>query len=349
MEILGLSSGCQGEFTPDALSEVLQDLRLSGAAYCRSELSHPWGLDFPPEEGAVLHFVVAGQCWLRRASPEPPVRLGAGDIALLPHGAGHALVSPADGATKRMDDLPREPIGAATYRLETGGGGALTRLVCCAVEFEEPTVHPLLELMPDVLVVRAGGEQDPSLSPLLEAMAAEVTSRRVGAATVMSRLADIVIARVVRAWVEGRTHDATGWLAAIRDPRIGKALAAFHRRPAEPWSVEAMAAVASLSRSAFSERFAEVVGTSPARYVARWRMHLASAWLRKERLSVSDVAQRLGYDSEASFSRAFKRSVGVPPSAVRRPRPFGRIEPAATRRLHRSTPPRYTARRAAPR
>jgi AraC-like DNA-binding protein len=340
MEILGHSSDCQGEFAPDALSEVLQDLRLSGAAYCRCELSHPWGLEFPPEEGAVVHVVVEGQCWLRRASPEPPVQLGTGDVTLLPQGAGHALVSSADGATKRMDDLPREPLGQATYRLKTGGNGALTRIVCCAVEFEEPTVHPLLELMPDVLLVRAGAGPDPSLSVLLEAMAAEVGTPRVGAATVMSRLADIVITRVVRSWVEARAHDATGWLAAIREPRIGKALAAFHRRPAEPWSVEAMAAVANLSRSAFSERFAEVVGTSPARYVARWRMHLASAWLRKESLRVSDVAQRLGYDSEASFSRAFKRSVGIPPSAVRRPRSAGRMESAATRPVLQSTPPR---------
>jgi AraC-like DNA-binding protein len=331
MEILGHSSACQGEFAPDALSEVLQDLRLSGAAYCRSELSQPWGLDFPPEEGAVFHFVAEGHCWLRRASQEPAVRLEAGDVALLPHGVGHALASPADGATKRMNDLPREPLGAATYRLKTGGSGAVTRLVCCAVGFEEPTVHPLLELMPDVLLVRGGGEQDPSLAALLEAMAAEVGAERIGAATVMSRLADIVITRVVRAWVEARVDDATGWLAAIRDPRIGRALAAFHRRPAEPWSVASMAAVANLSRSAFSERFAAMVGVSPARYVARRRMHLASAWLRKERLSVSDVARRLGYDSEASFSRAFKRSVGIPPSALRRPRPPHRMESAPTR------------------
>jgi AraC-like DNA-binding protein len=331
MEILGHSSDCQGEFSPDALSEVLQDLRLSGAAYCRCELSHPWGLEFSPEEGAVFHFVAEGQCWLRRASPEPPVQIGAGDVALLPQGEGHALVSSADGATKRMDEMTREPLGQATYRLKTGGNGALTRLVCCAVGFEEPTVHPLLELMPDVLVVRAGADRDPSLSVLLEAMAAEVGTQRVGAATVMSRLADIVITRVVRAWVEARAQDATGWLAAIRDPRIGKALAAFHRRPAEPWSVESLAAVANLSRSAFSERFAAVVGVSPARYVVRWRMHLASAWLRKERLRVSDVAQRLGYDSEASFSRAFKRSVGLPPSALRRSRQPHRIESAPTR------------------
>jgi AraC-like DNA-binding protein len=317
--MLSHSSDTGGRLEPDALSEVLQDLRLSGASYCRSELTDPWGLEFPPEENAIFHFVAEGRCWLRTASQEP-VSLEAGDLVLLPRGAGHALATQVDGPTRRMAELSRERVGETTYRLQTGGNGARSLLVCCAVGFEEPTVHPLLELMPEVLLVRGGSSQDPSLPVLLETMAAEIAAQRVGAATVMTRLADIVITRVVRAWVEARTDDATGWLAAIRDPRIGKALAAFHRRPADAWSVESLAAVASLSRSMFSERFTTAVGVSPARYVARWRMHLASNWLRQERLTVSDVSARLGYESEASFSRAFKRFVGVPPSAVRRPR-----------------------------
>jgi AraC-like DNA-binding protein len=334
IELLDYSSECARVSSPDALSEVLQDLRLSGASYCRSELHEPWGLELPREDGAIFHFVAEGHCWLRRPAQEP-LLLEAGDLVLLPHGAGHVVSAPAEGAAKRMAHLPRQSLGAATYRLETGGKGARTLLVCCAVGFEEPTVHPLLEQMPDILLVRGGGARDPSLSAVLEAMAAEVGAQRLGAATVMSRLADILITRLVRAWVETRGADATGWLAAIRDPRIGKALAAFHRRPAVRWSVQSLASVANLSRSAFSERFAAVVGVSPARYVARWRMHLASAWLRRERLSVSDVARRLGYESEASFSRGFKRFVGVPPSALRRPR---RAEPVtAARKRKRQT------------
>jgi AraC-like DNA-binding protein len=319
IELLDDLSECARGSGPDALSEVLQDLRLSGASYCRSELYEPWGLDIPPEEGAIFHFVAEGHCWLRRPSEEP-LPLDAGDLVLLSHGSGHVVSAPAEAAAKRMAHLPRQPLGSATYRLETGGKGARALLVCCAVGFEEPAVHPLLELMPDVLLVRGGAARDPSLSALLEAMAAEVGAQRIGAATVISRLADILITRLVRAWVESRGDDAPGWLSAIRDPRIGKALAAFHRRPADRWSVESLASVANLSRSTFSERFTAAAGMSPAHYVARWRMHLASAWLRQERLGVSEVARRLGYDSEASFSRAFKRLVGVPPSALRRPR-----------------------------
>ena len=287
MEILGHSSGCQREFAPDALSEVLQDLRLSGAAYCRSELSHPWGLDFPPEEGAVFHFVAEGHCWLRRASHEPPVRLEAGDVVLLPHGAGHALASPADGATKRMDDLPREPVGGATYRLKTGGSGALTRLVCCAVGFEEPTVHPLLELMPDVLLVRAGGEQDPSLSALLEAMAAEVGTQRIGAATVMSRLADIVITRVVRAWVEARARRCDR--LARGDPRPA------HRQGSCRISSAARGALVGRVHGRRREPVPlRVLGAlrGPGRRVAR-ALRRALAHAPGERLAAQGAAERL--------------------------------------------------------
>jgi transcriptional regulator GlxA family with amidase domain len=172
--------------------------------------------------------------------------------------------------------------------------------------------------MPESLVIQRGASADPALLGLLEAMAVETDGERLGAATVMTRLADIVIARVVRSWVESRSADATGWLAAIRDPQIGLALAAFHRQPGEPWSVVSLAKRAHLSRSMFSERFTAVLGVSPARYVARWRMHLAGTWLRTERPSVAQVASRLGYESEASFSRAFKRATGAPPSALRR-------------------------------
>jgi AraC-like DNA-binding protein len=316
-EMAGRSSDGPGRSAPDALSDVLQDLRLSGAAYCRAELSAPWGLEFAPERGAVFHFVAEGSAWLERPSSDP-LRLEPGDLVLLPRGVGHALVDRPSRPTKRLHEVERVRVGANTYRLREGGAGERALLVCCEVRFEEPTLHPLLDLMPEVLLVRRGVDEDPSLAPLLEAMAAEVAAQRVGAATVMTRLADIVITRLVRGWVEARADDGASRLAALRDPQIGRAIAALHRRPAEAWSVDSLAAVAGLSRSRFSERFAQVVGVPPARYLARWRMHLAHVWLRQGRWTVSQVAARLGYDSEASFSRAFKRFVGVPPGTLRR-------------------------------
>jgi AraC-like DNA-binding protein len=311
------SSDIADALAADPLSEVLNDLRLTGVGYGRCELTRPWGLDLAPQKAARFHFVVSGDCWLGVPGREW-VQLHAGDVALLPHGTGHALSYKPRGRTKALEGFPLEAIGDRTYRLRSGGGGAPTLMVCCSVSFEEPAFHPLLELMPPVLLIRSAATQDATLPTLLEIMAEEIVSERVGAATVMTRLADVVIARVVRAWVESQRGETAGWLGAIRDPKIGRALAAIHQRPGHPWSVESLADIAQTSRSIFSERFNSVVGMPPARYLARWRMHLASRWLRNDRLTVAETATRLGYDSEASFSRAFKRFVGVPPSALRR-------------------------------
>ena len=321
--MLGRSSGPSRTLTRDPLSEILQDLRLAGASYARCELTSPWGIEFPAQKLARFHFVADGECWLR-APPLRWTRLRAGDVALLPHGTGHVLTHRPRGRTKPLDAVPVELMGDRFYRMKAGGAGgagAQTLLACCSVDFEEPAVHPLLELMPKAIVVRSAATADATLPALLDTMADEVKSSRVGSATVMTRLADVLITRVIRAWVEGQCDNATnttGWLAAIRDPSIGRALAAVHHTPGDPWSLESLADVARTSRSIFAARFATVVGVPPAKYIARWRMHLASAWLRRDRLTVTEVASRLGYDSEASFSRAFKRHVGVPPSALRR-------------------------------
>jgi len=310
-------SGRDGRVARDALSEVLQDLRLASSSYCRTEMRAPWGIEIPSDEGAVFHFMVEGSCWLRPRSGRP-LRLTRGDVVLLPRGSGHALVDGPGAQARPLRELPRERLGEATFRLRGDGPGARTLLVCCGVSFEASALHPLLWMMPEVLHVPGGGRDDAALAVLLDTMATEVREQRMGAATVMARLADIVVTRVVRAWVEARAEPVTGWLAAIRDPQLGAALAAFHRSPERVWDVAALAAAAHLSRSQFSERFTVSLGVAPAHYVASWRMHLATRWLARDQLSVREVASRLGYDSEPSFSRAFKRIVGRPPGGLRR-------------------------------
>jgi AraC-like DNA-binding protein len=306
--------------TDDALSAILQDLRLVHGSYGRCFLPHPWGIDFPPQPEARFHYVVSGDCWLR-APKRGWVRLAPGDVALLPHGTGHGLAHRPRQRTRPLEDMPLEPIGDATFEMRPEmrpGGAAQTTLVCCSVAFGAVSAHPVVELMPSLLLVRDGADRDPVLRVLLDAMAEEVASQRVGAATIVTRLADVVITRVVRAWVESRDADTDGWLAAIRDPQIGRALAAIHQRPGDPWTVESLAAEAHTSRSVFAERFSQLLGVSPAKYVARWRMHVATRWLREDRVTVAELSSRLGYDSQAAFSRAFKRATGKTPSALRR-------------------------------
>ncbi|KQU80660.1 DNA-binding protein [Rhizobacter sp. Root16D2] len=300
----------------DLMSPVLQDLRLVRASYCRTDMTAPWGVQIPPQDGVCFHFAVEGGCWLKLPSQEP-IRIGAGDVALLPRGTGHAIADALDSRVRPLEEFEQDPIGPTTHNMRAGGGGARSLIVCCSLEFDEPAVHPLTQLMPAVLVLRRADASDPALPALLSLMAAEVASRRVGAATVMARLADAVVTCMVRSWAETHAEDLKGWMAGARDAQIGRALAAIHRQPGHLWTVVALAAIAGLSRSVFTERFSAAVGLSPARYLAHWRMHVAGGWLRHGGATVADIAQRLGYESEASFSRAFKRIFGVPPGTLR--------------------------------
>jgi AraC-like DNA-binding protein len=298
------SGGDDDRVAPDALSAVLQDLRLTSATYCRTELHAPWGIDIPPEDGAALHVVIEGSGWLRSHATEP-LAITAGDIVLLPQGAGHSIFDAPGSPRRPIGELPRARVGDTMFDIRAGGAGPRALMVCCGLSFEDSVLHPLLRMMPEVLHVACARCRDPVLSTLLDTMAAEIREQRMGAATMMARLADIIVTRVVRSWVEDRAPSTTGWLAAIRDPQIGRALVALHRKPEHDWSVEALASQAALSRSQFSERFTAALGVAPARYVAEWRMHQASRSLTDERVSIGEIASRLGYESEPSFSRAF--------------------------------------------
>lgn len=302
----------------DSLTEVLRDLRLESSFYARSELRAPWGLSFSVKDGPSFHVIVTGRCWLRINAERIPLRTG--DLVLLPHGEEHQLADPPEGAAIPLAALPSERVGQNAALLCYGGDGAEALLICGGVRFAGPLAHPLLELLPRVLLLRCE-EQEGShawLDATLTMLGAEALSLRPGSIAVMTRLADILVLQTIRAWLErdeGRRH---GWLGALSDPDIGRALALIHRRAEEPWTVAALAREVHLSRSVFSERFSRLVGMSPMQYVTRWRMSLASSWIREERMSSSEAAYRLGYSSEAAFSRAFKRHLQMPPGVFRR-------------------------------
>jgi len=301
---------------PDPLSEMLRGLRLEGVDYARYEMATPWGLLFPAQAAARFHFMAERGCWLRTPEGEW-LRLEQGDAVLMPRGAEHVLASEPGACAAPLGPCEFKACCGEIAEARGGGNGESTLFFSASLSFNVDAQHPLLRMMPELMWVHEMALHEPGIPPLLRSMSCELALDRVGAGGILTRLADVVAAALIRSWVERGCGSATGWVAAARDPVIGRVLAAIHLNPSEDWTVDALAGVMHASRSAFALRFASVVGETPARYVAQVRMHQARQWLQRDRLRIAVVARRLGYDSEASFSRAFKRVIGKPPSHFR--------------------------------
>jgi AraC-like DNA-binding protein len=314
------SSKVLPEGSADPLSEMLRGLRLDGVEYGRFQMKAPWGLSFPAQEAARFHFVSGVGCWLLTPAKEW-IRLEPGDAVLLPRGAEHALSSAPDAEAIPFCRCAFQKVCENVFETAGGGAGDETLLFSGSMTFNVDRLHPLLRMMPELMQVHQATMNEPGIPDLLKTMACEVAMDRVGAGGILARLADVVAASLIRTWVERGCGDASGWIAAARDPEIGRVLAAIHLNPSTDWTIEALARTMRGSRSAFAERFTRVVGETPARYVAQVRMHHARQWLTRDKARIGVVAQRLGYESEASFSRAFKRIMGVPPSHFRAAEP----------------------------
>ena len=320
-----------GPFDPDwtrpadPLSAVMLDLRLAGSFFCIAEFRAPWAVALPAQTPPRFHFVAEGSCFLRHASGA--TRLESGDLVLVPRGEAHVLSEQPDGPGVSVESLPLTTLGASGALLQHGGIGARTVLLCTKVECHGLLAQMLMRVMPAFVHVRAADHQDDVLRPVLEAMTREVRAARPGSATVLTRFADILVINAIRSWLQTDRANMPGWLMALRDPQVGRSIAIIHERPEDTWSVAALARAAAMSRSAFAKRFLGLVGLSPMHYVTRVRMHRAHAILQQERISVAALADRLGYESESAFSRAFKRHIGIPPGGARRqsePRPAKR-------------------------
>jgi AraC-like DNA-binding protein len=310
---------------PDSLTQILLGLRLEGVEYGRCVMHAPWAVAFPAQRSARFHFVAGGGAWLRTPGTEW-LRLKPGDAVLIPRGALHIMASSPEVPAIDIDTLARQQVADNIYLVRgedvafpqpAVDGKAPDVMFCGALRFNLDPLHPLVAMMPDVM--RAGdlAQRDPAVPALLEAMEREVAMDRIGACGILARLADVLAASIIRAWVECACSDATGWIAAVRCPTIGKVLAAIHAQPERDWHVEDLAEVMGASRSRFAEAFTRTVGETPARYVAKLKMFQARRWIAQDGMRVSAAAERLGYDSEASFSRAFKRIIGHPPGTAR--------------------------------
>jgi AraC-like DNA-binding protein len=310
----------------DALSDLLRVIRLTGGVFLDARLSAPFSVvsHVEPEECRPyldqarhiisFHYVVEGALHVC-VDGEAPLRLQAGDIVLLPRNDPHVLGS-APGLVPEKVELEPTADGGLP-RLVHGGGGETAHVVCGFLGSEAPS-SPLLATLPRLLcvnVARSGAGE--WIASSFQFAAREIGAGRLGAASIVSRLSELLFVEALRGYVAGLPAQQQGWLAALRDPFVSRALALLHAQPAKRWTSEELAGLVGLSRSAFAERFANLVGQPPMQYLSQWRMHLAAQRLRASREPMARIAEQVGYESEAAFSRAFKRQFGEPPAAWR--------------------------------
>ncbi len=300
---------------PDAVSEALRAVRVRSSVYCRSLLGAPWGFGVEAHGHPAFHVVTAGECWLEVDGESEPIRLAAGDLAVLPTGPRHWMRDQPAGPAPELDDLLADTPPDRNGRLRTGGPGPRTELVCGGFVLEGGGAHPILGALPPVVRIRGvAGRPAPWVAATLEQVGAEAASGAPGAEIVVSRLADALLTQALRialAELDGPR------VAALRDPQVAAAVALIHRLRERDWTVGALAGEVGLSRSAFAARFRELVGESPMRYVTRARLAHAAALLHSTDATLAEIARRTGYETEFSLSKAFKRAFGIAPGAYR--------------------------------
>jgi AraC-like DNA-binding protein len=298
----------------DLISELLLGMRLSGVQFRRSMLAGDSGVGFSNTLGrGQFHFIARGPVWLRRASGAVHT-LASGDALLVPHGGAHAVLPAATTPAAAVAPLDL----AAPVQADDGRSPVIFSY---CMEFDLGGMQPLVAAMPEVLLVGTLLANAPEITPMLAAMEREAMSAQAGQAGILARLAEVLAALTVRAWVAAGCVNADGkadgWIGALHDPRLARAIVMMHKEPGRNWTVETLAREAGSSRSVFAQRFLAATGVTPLRYLTDLRMRLAVHSLRRDRQAVDVVAAQLGYGSLAAFSRAFKRTVGTSPGAVR--------------------------------
>ena len=301
----------------DALSDVLDLLRVRGALLANLRAHEPWGFSLRSSPSATLHAVIEGSCWLRFPG-EPPREMRPGDVLLLPRGTAHALASDPIGPAMVWDRAAKLRALNDFGEIVLGGPGRETRVLCATYEFDREVAHPLLTLLPQTLIssTRDRSAGDP-VAAAISLLQYELGAGSDGSHTAIDRLIDVLFVHVIRAWVNERRDVRSTWFVGSRDPLIARALSALHDAPAQPWTTETLAHRVNVSRATLVRRFTALIGEPPLSYLARWRMELAARDLRETNDAVSAIAHRVGYTSEFAFSRAFSRLRGTPPGRYR--------------------------------
>jgi AraC-like DNA-binding protein len=332
----------------DVLSDVLRVVRLSGAVFFTADFSSPWAIESPlpdmlasavmPEAECVVlfHILVDGECEVE-CQRHPQTTMASGDVIVFPRGDQHTMRSPGAGRGMPLSTIFSPGTHDEPPQLSHGGGGRTSRFVCGYLNCDQ-RFSPLVEGLPTMLLVRSRDEYsaieavDASgscqtvvpqgsstwLGTTLKFTVNEARAARPGNVAMLGRLTELMFVEILREYMQRLPASQSGWFAAVNDAHVGKALRLLHANPVRDWTVDELAREVALSRSALAQRFADLVGEAPMRYLANWRMQLAKQMMREGARNIQEVATRVGYDSEAAFNRAFKRATGSPPAAWRK-------------------------------
>jgi AraC-like DNA-binding protein len=317
----------------DVLSDVLREVRLTGAVYFDVHAGAPWVATTPgsasicagvmPEFEHVIgfHLVLDGRGWAQLLDEsQGPICLDVGDAVIVARGDGHSISSePGTHAVPNVDLYRRPDSEILPFVLnEFGGHGAKTRFVCGFLGCDARPYNPVLEALPRILHVRRSSTAGTLTFDLMRSALEESQQPRAGSEALLAKISELMFLHAVRQFIDSLPEESTGWLAGLRDRHVGAALRAMHARPAEAWTLDSLGREANLSRTAFSQRFAEVMGMSAIQYLSKWRLQVAAGLLGRQGMSIARIADAVGFGSEAAFNRAFKREVGVPPGEWRR-------------------------------
>jgi AraC family transcriptional regulator, alkane utilization regulator len=311
------------------LSDVLRRLHLASAIFLRGEFSAPWAFASvdvatfcsivrPQANRLVLfHLAVEGSFSIALETGEQAIAR-AGDAVVLPYCDMHKMGFPADAEPVPIAQLLPMPPWSEMPVVRHGGGGPPTRILCGYLHCDDLLFNPLLRALPRLILVRPSSDRAAQWREASLRYTLEQSEAGPGGNELASRLAELVLIDCLRQYAEGVEASDSSWLAALADPVLARTLMLIHDEPAEPWTVERLARRVAVSRSILADRFTRTLGVSPMRYVAQWRAQLAADLLRaNSELGLSAIARRVGYESEAAFSRAFKRQLGMSPAAWR--------------------------------
>jgi len=310
----------------DPITDIFRTMHVTAFGQHRLEASAPWGLiqEGRAEEKAtpsgkkisptdLAHFAMLsrGNCWLSVEGIPEPIPLTGGDCILLARGTSFVLRDSLKTRPKRhfREVAARDGSNVAHY----GGGGAPTTIVCGSLSFDRASLRPITQLLPSFILIKADQAHTLALHNTMQALAAEMAEQAPGSEVVATRLGEVLFIQALRAHIASVPERNKGWLRAIFDPQMGTALSSIHDSVKTPWTVESLAAAAGMSRSAFAARFKALLGQTPLEYVTEWRMQKAMQLLEQRDKKLIDVARSVGYESDAAFSKAFKRVVGANP------------------------------------